>query len=58
MKNLYLCLECSNTGELDTGKSCQECCEHGDYDHGICGMCDKDCLDDLIGKAEYLYERD
>lgn len=39
-------------------EDCQDCCEHGDYDHGICGICGKDCLDDLIGAAEYYYEGD
>ena len=41
-----------------TEDSCQECCEHGEYDHGICGLCGADCLDDLAGAAEAYYEGD
>lgn len=39
-------------------EDCQECCEHGEYDHGICLDCGKDCLDDLVGMAEDYYEGD
>lgn len=37
-------------------EDCQACCDHGDYDHGICGICGKDCYDDLVGQAEYAFE--
>lgn len=36
--------------------SCSECCEHGDYDSGICGNCGADCWDDLTGRAEAYAE--
>jgi hypothetical protein len=34
----------------------QEECPHNDLDHGICLACGKDCLDDLIDRAEYARE--
>lgn len=37
-------------------ESCPKCCEHGDYDHGICGLCGEDCTDDLVGAAESAFE--
>lgn len=50
------CVLCRDTGELPSGDWCEHCCEHGEYDHGICYTCGKDCLDDLIGQAEYYFE--
>lgn len=54
----YSCLECRDTGETSKGDGCQNCCEHGEYDHGICYGCGKDCLDDLVGAAEAACEGD
>ena len=48
--------ECDNV-ECD-GETCQECCPHDEFDHGICLACDKDCTDDLAGRAESYYEGD
>ena len=50
------CELCQDTGELENGDACAECCEHGDYDHGICGFCGEDCYESLAGAAEYYYE--
>lgn len=50
------CEDCQDTGELENGEFCQECCEHGDYDHGICGSCGADCYDDLAGRAYDSYK--
>lgn len=35
---------------------CQECCEHGEYDHGHCLLCGLDCTERLVGIAEAAYE--
>ena len=40
MDTSILCLECRDTGVNDTGKTCQECCEHNEQDHYICLDCD------------------
>lgn len=65
-----VCKQCNDTGEYattiinhkgesrQTTISCQGCCEHGDYDHGICGICYKDCYEDLVGQSESAYEGD
>ncbi len=52
----YACMQCLDTGQAASGDSCVQCCEHGDYDHGICGICGADCYDSLVGAAEYAYE--
>jgi hypothetical protein len=43
----YACLDCKDTGELDTGDFCQECCDH-DYDSSEGMMC-------INCNAEYPY---
>lgn len=55
-QNRIECFKCKDSGELDNGDTCQDCCEHGEYDHGICYNCDKDCIDDLVTAAEYESE--
>ena len=52
----FECSECRDTGELPSGSVCSACCEHGEYDHGICYDCGTDCTDELIAEAEYRYE--
>jgi hypothetical protein len=47
------CDTCLDTYETVNGDSCQECCEHGEYDHGLCGICGADCLDDLIALVDF-----
>ena len=49
----FYCEHCNDTGEVEINahnpvavyrtEPCQECCEHGDYDHGSCLDCGKDC---------------
>lgn len=46
-------------GSEDCGDyTCQECCPHGEHDHGICLDCGKDRLDELVCAAEYAFEGD
>lgn len=36
------CETCQDTGQLDDGSFCQECCPHYEHDHFICLDCDKE----------------
>lgn len=70
MSTKYSCDKCQDTGEYEArvwhtykrgefrteNVICEECCEHGEYDHGICGYCDADCTDNLTGQAEDAFE--
>lgn len=48
-----LCQKCKDTGELENGDFCQDCCEHHETDHGICVDCGVDCIDTLISKVDF-----
>ena len=50
--------ECTNIDCDDV--DCQEHCEHNDVEagSGTCLDCGKDCLDDLIARAEAIFEGD
>jgi hypothetical protein len=50
---VHECPECH-----DDGSECETCCEHGDFDHAICGICGKDCTNMLAGQAEDAWEGD
>lgn len=32
--------DCTDTGEPCEAEGCQECCPHGERDHGICMVCE------------------
>lgn len=47
--------EC-NGEEFCGDDKCQKCCAHDEYDHGICLYCGLDITEELVAKAEFLYE--
>lgn len=55
MKN-YKCDVCDDSGELNDGSACQECCIHDDHDGHVCLICNYELeLSDLYVNGEPDY---
>ena len=55
-----VCERCNDHCEIKIdGKweTCPDCCPHDEHDHGYCLDCGKNIMDNLIGRAEMLENR-